>query len=90
MADYVDLILCMDGTVLEVPRFSHSIDKDDLILDQEGVLHTVKDRITINRNVEEYRFIAELYDCSISCASAVYIKSELKYPEEVTADVGNE
>ena len=89
MANYIDLILCIDNIVLEAPKFSY-ISDGDIVMGADGVLHTVRDRITLTRDSEEYRFIAEIYGIPISCITAKYSKTQVTYPEEVTADVGNE
>ena len=79
MSKYVDLILTEDGTVLMAPRWSY-IHAGDMV-SNEGCRRVVKDSITVNTEMEEYRFICEM-EPNIQRIDAAWTEKPVKWEDE--------
>lgn len=79
MNNYIDLILTEGGDVLMAPRWSYIHPGD--IVSCKGEMLTVKDSITVNTEMEEYRFICEI-EPNVQRIDAVCTAKPIKWEDD--------
>lgn len=79
MNDYIDLILTEGLDVLMAPRWSYIHPGD--IVSCKGEMLTVKDSITVNTEMEEYRFICEI-EPNVQRIDAVWTAKPIKWEDD--------
>ena len=79
MSKYIDLIICEDKEVLMAPRWSYIKPGDVVMCDSRT--HTVADSITVNTDMEEYRFICEM-EPNIQRIDSVWVEKPVKWEDE--------
>ena len=72
MNDYIDLALCEDGSVFELPAFTH-VEKGDVLVHSDG-LFDVTTSITLGKDSDVLRFIERMYAVPIDRADGKMIR----------------